>query len=524
MADDLRFEEAFRALTGNDPFPWQRAMYRRIVAGDPPKSCQIPTGLGKTSVMAVWLLALAENPASVPRRLVYVVNRRTVVDQLTREAEKLRKNLNRVPTLGERFGSLAISTLRGQFQDNREWSADPARPAIIVGTVDMVGSRLLFSGYGIGFKLKPLHAGFLGQDVLLIHDEAHLEPAFQDLLMAIQREQELCQEFGRFCVMELSATSRAQGSDFRLTEEERNPPEVIPDPPETPIEVVSRRLRARKGIAFVSPEGEKEKVPDRIGKIAKAYPESHKGSAVLVFVNTLEDLAAVRKHLRDEQVQVLTGTLRGLERDRMADPRQETGCPIFARFLKRPTSHEDEKDQWKVVPTPGTVYLICTSAGEVGIDISADHMVCDLTAFDRMAQRFGRVNRFGGGDARIDIVHEAKPESTKADDPNESARWSTLELLQELPLNGERRQASPLALVQLGEREDLGPKFRSAYSPEPVILQASDMLFDTWALTSIREQPPGAHRRAVFARDRGQQTGGDVRRLARRGVEASPRV
>ena len=32
------------ALTGNGPFPWQREMYRRIVAGDPPKSCQIPTG------------------------------------------------------------------------------------------------------------------------------------------------------------------------------------------------------------------------------------------------------------------------------------------------------------------------------------------------------------------------------------------------------------------------------------------------------------------------------------------------
>ena len=34
-------------------------------------------------------------------------------------------------------------------------------------------------------KGKPLHAGFLGQDVLLVHDEAHLEPAFQALVTAI---------------------------------------------------------------------------------------------------------------------------------------------------------------------------------------------------------------------------------------------------------------------------------------------------------------------------------------------------
>src|SRR5262245_6334151 len=133
MADDLAFEEAFCALTGNDPFPWQRAMYRLIVAGDPPNSCQIPTGLGKTSVMAIWLIALADRPDLVPRRLVYVVNRRTVVDQATTEAEELRDKLDAVPQLSRKFGRPAISTLRGQFQDNREWSADPSRPAIIVG-------------------------------------------------------------------------------------------------------------------------------------------------------------------------------------------------------------------------------------------------------------------------------------------------------------------------------------------------------------------------------------------------------
>lgn len=30
-----------------------------------------------------------------------------------------------------RVDALAISTLRGQFADNREWSAHPSRPAVI---------------------------------------------------------------------------------------------------------------------------------------------------------------------------------------------------------------------------------------------------------------------------------------------------------------------------------------------------------------------------------------------------------
>ena len=182
------FEEAFQALTDNKPFPWLRKLYEDWFAkGKFPSSCDIPTGLGKTSVIAVWLIALANHPDKLPRRLVYVVNRRTVVDQTTNEVVKLRANLRAAGLfeclrqlcampLPENEPPLAISTLRGQFADNREWSADPARPAVIAGTVDMIGSRLLFGGYGVGFKAKPLHAGFLGQDVMLVHDEAHLEP------------------------------------------------------------------------------------------------------------------------------------------------------------------------------------------------------------------------------------------------------------------------------------------------------------------------------------------------------------
>jgi CRISPR-associated endonuclease/helicase Cas3 len=45
----------------------------------------LPTGLGKTSIIAIWLIALTNRPEVTPRRLVYVVNRRTVVDQTTTE-------------------------------------------------------------------------------------------------------------------------------------------------------------------------------------------------------------------------------------------------------------------------------------------------------------------------------------------------------------------------------------------------------------------------------------------------------
>ena len=91
------------------------------------------------TVMAIWLIARA-HAARLPRRLVYVVDRRAVVDQATQVANDLRQfvddNGDVKRALGLMDRALPISTLRVQYVDNREWLEDPASPAIIVGTVD----------------------------------------------------------------------------------------------------------------------------------------------------------------------------------------------------------------------------------------------------------------------------------------------------------------------------------------------------------------------------------------------------
>jgi CRISPR-associated endonuclease/helicase Cas3 len=506
----LNFSAAFETLTGNPPFPWQREWHDHLAAGEfeKIKTCNLPTGLGKTSVIALWLIALANDQKSVvPRRLVYVVNRRTVVDQSSDEAKRLRDNLNSKPELKpikDRLGSLGISTLRGQFADNREWSTDPSKSAIIVGTVDMIGSRLLFSGYGCGFKSKPLHAGFLGQDVLLVHDEAHLEPAFQKLLIAIEKEQHEGERTGnlpwpKMRVMELSATSRRDGRDgkndkpFGLTDTERMPPTDVPDLPTEPIHYVWRRLTAKKGLKFV-PE-RRDAIAKKIGELARKHRFT--GQPILVFVRTIADVKTVQQELTkkkkdgppedregipEEQIQVLTGTLRGLERDRMATEDQ-----VFARFFPIP----------KVTPKPGTVYLICTSAGEVGVDISGNNLVCDLTTLDSMAQRLGRVNRRGDGIAVVDVVYESDPDPKKKDDDFEKARWKTKEVLERLPNcnwpGGEerakdRQEASPLELGKLNLSDE---EQKAAFASEPPMPDTTNILFDAWSMTSIIDSMPG---------------------------------
>jgi CRISPR-associated endonuclease/helicase Cas3 len=461
-------------------------MYERFAAGDIPEVCRLPTGVGKTAVIPIWLIALAAVPEKVPRRLVYVVNRRTVVDQATDEASLLCDRLKDTPErpailaeLAQRLAPhaapdvapLAISTLRGQFADNGDWCRDPSRPAIVVGTVDMIGSRLLFSGYGIGFRRRPLHAGLLGQDTLVVHDEAHLEPAFQDLLTAIQREQTdgRTRDGWPLKIMELTATSRDEGTPFRLIDGEAHPPPEVPSPPRRPIEVVWRRLTAKKALVL-TPEPSDKQIAARIVDLALAHKDS--GAAVLIFARTIEAVQEIHRRLTgkgkvaQESVQLLTGTIRGLERDRLARV-----DPVFARFYRKSPAP----------PRPGTVYLIATSAGEVGVDLSADHLVCDLTPWDSMAQRLGRVNRFGDrSDTRIDVVHPAEfgkqgKGGQSSDDDFDAARQKTLALLETL-----EGDASPRALESLDAEA-----CRAAFTPRPISPDVTDIHFDAWALTTI---------------------------------------
>lgn len=480
----MAFEDDFTLLTGNAPFPWQRVLYERFVGGDFPEVCDLPTGLGKTSVIALWVLALVENP-KLPRRLVYVVNRRTVVDQSTAEAERLRSQLvtpearhlrDALDALGAVTAKhpLAISTLRGEFADNGAWRRDPSRPAIIVGTVDMIGSRLLFSGYGCGFRSRPLHAGFLGQDALLVHDEAHLEPAFQSLLTAIADEQRRSSEPRPLKVLALSATGRSE-PDFTLGDEDFH------------NAVVQRRLHARKGLQLHLVDDRKE-LPERIA--TKAAELDGKVVVFLSSVDHAEKCAQVLRKTRKHSVATLTGTMRGAERDGLVNN------PVFARFLPRPSAG--------VKPQEGTVFLVATSAGEVGIDLSADHLVTDLPPFDALAQRLGRVNRYGLGDAEVHVYCEKlkEPPKTKEDgeeDDNEDdesgkrkdeydhARFFTRALLSKLPRrDDERREASPSALRALPRDKRV-----EASTPEPEIHHVDALLFDRWSYTTLIEPLPG---------------------------------
>lgn len=495
------FDEAFEILTGHPPFPWQAALFERFISDDEtrpiPEAAEIPTGLGKTSIIAIWLLAWLKRPDRLPRRLVYVVNRRTVVDQTTREVERLRVNLPRLafPDLADRLGAngLAVSTLRGQFADNRAWSSEPDRPAVVCGTVDMIGSRLLFSGYRAGFKTRPMQAAMLGCDTLLVHDESHLEPAFEAALDAIIEAQaaETTDRDYRgtvpgLRVLSLSATRRSEGriiessTIHRLSDADRS------------HRVVKSRLEAAKRLFVHDVEGaESDSV--LAGALAEQAIElGRHGAAVLVFVQRVSTVdvvvselgKALTKQLGREdaagRISLLIGPMRGYERERLT-----ADDPVFARFQPDRVSNSIRDDAVPPVRS-GPVFLVATAAGEVGVNLSADHMVGDLRPLDGMIQRFGRVNRFGDQqDVQIHVVAPLPPNNkgkkTDADafgdDPIDKSRRATRRWL-----DGLDGDASPAALAERLSKDPFTP---DAFSPPPKRLRFSDILFDAWAMTSL---------------------------------------
>jgi CRISPR-associated endonuclease/helicase Cas3 len=502
MSATLDFAECFEALTGYAPLRWQSRFYKRLLSGDIPPSCTLPTGLGKTSVTAIWLIALAASERkdhAMPRRMIYIVNRRTIVDQATDVVKRIREKLNSADTNGQVrclrkalqglwAGSandvLAVSTLRGELADNSEWKKDPARPAIIIGTIDMIGSKLLFSGYGDGRYGRAHHAGLIGQDALIIHDEAHLSPAFNELLRAVEQEQQrefkACEDTARATrpirVLELSATSR-RGSDdaadiraFGIENEDSNDC------------VVQRRIKATKRLTIEPVD--KSDLARAIAERAAKYDNAQ--CRVLIYVRQPDEAGKVRsslqKHLKltdgdaKQRIGLLTGTIRGYERDQLV----EGG--LFKAFF----SAEDRASLEE------SLYLVSTSAGEVGVDFDADHLVCDLTTLDSMAQRFGRVNRLGGKGrlAEVTVVLEeprAAVDQKKQKEPSrlDAATTKTSELLRVVEAKG--GDVSPAALRSILESEEA----RSAFSPTPTILPATDILFDHWSLTSIGGRLPG---------------------------------
>ena len=412
------FAEFYRAINGREPFPWQARLADMVAREERwPVEIGVPTGLGKTACLDIaiwWLASQADRPPerrTATTRIFWVVNRRLLVDSTAEHARNI-ANILRDPAaakldsagrravtrVGARLRSLWVDPaappldvirLRGGIAS--QTPTDPARPTVVLCTLPMYGSRLLFRGYGS--NRRSVDAAMAGVDSLVLLDEAHLAGHLKNLIPALadchpDTRDVLGAARSQPTVVALTATGDAARSErFDLGDDDEAHPEV------------RKRLDARKLLRVEEVEGATGR---RLAEAAVALlEEAHAPAATLVFSNTpktaRDAFERLCKELPDAEVLLLTGRVREREalriRTRILDP--ETGMAT-ARA--------------KGAPRPHHLVVVATQTLEVGADIDAEYLVTEGCGVRALTQRLGRVNRLGRfPDARVTYVHVSPP-------------------------------------------------------------------------------------------------------------------
>ena len=166
------FAAFYRAVNRREPFPWQARLADEVARTEKwPAEIGVPTGLGKTACLdvAVWWLASQADRTprrrTAPTRIWWVVNRRLLVDSTFEHAKTIgqalchpsaegrtRQSTTALEAVSERLRALSVDSsraplevirLRGGVASRRP--TDPSRPAVMLSTLPMYGSRLLLA-------------------------------------------------------------------------------------------------------------------------------------------------------------------------------------------------------------------------------------------------------------------------------------------------------------------------------------------------------------------------------------------
>ena len=412
------FPEFYRAVNGRDPFPWQARLARDVVANESwPDEIGVPTGMGKTACLEIaiwWLASQAERTPeerTAPTRIWWVVNRRLLVDSTAEQAravaEKLAASQNgngsegdaapdsdALAMVAERLCSLSagrgepplkVISLRGGIASRTP--TDPSCPTVILCTLPMYGSRLLFRGYGS--SLRAVDAAMAGIDSLVLLDEAHLAPHLRSLMSALGEcmtgaQPLLNNQRSTATVVTLTATGdTASRSQFDLDDDDKS------------HGVIQQRLEATKRLELqIETDGEiaRHLVEGTIRLMGKAG----RPASFLVFANTPKTARQVFNTLK-KQKKVDLQLLTGLTREREAE--------LIRKHILDP-DHGIVATRSATTPRGCHLVVVATQTLEVGADLDAEYLITEACGVRALTQRLGRLNRLGNyADARALYIH-----------------------------------------------------------------------------------------------------------------------
>ena len=372
----MNYVRFFHIATGAHPYAYQKALAEHdwdvLIA---------PTGLGKTAaVIVAWLWRRRAHPNSTPRRLVYCLPMRTLVEQTERNTRNWLKHLGEAG-LGENLPSFDdVYLLMGGIEQGKgrpRWYEAPERPAILIGTQDMLLSRALMRGYASGRARWPTEFAMLHNDAFWVFDEVQLMGAGLATSAQLAAFRQRLKSALPTKSLWVSATL---DPEWLRTVDFPPPQWVLRVPADVPTDAASphvrRLIEASKPICqapFAPRSANKGEVGAYICDLADFVQKQRaREGRTIVIVNTVDRAQKLRAALLKIGVS---------ESDLIL---------IHSRF--RP---EDRRRQMERLMAADNGIVIATQAIEAGVDISSAVMITELAPWASLVQRFGRVNRYG---------------------------------------------------------------------------------------------------------------------------------
>jgi CRISPR-associated endonuclease/helicase Cas3 len=487
------------------PFPWQMRLAKQVVGGAWPKVIALPTASGKTSVIDIAVFALAcqanwsVNQRTAPRRIFYVVDRRVIVDEAFLKAQHLAKQLaqakhgvlrqvaDQLRQLAHNENPLGCYQLRGGIYRDDNWARTPIQPTVIASTVDQIGSRLLFRGYGLrSGSMRPIHAGLVAYDSLIILDEAHCAIPFGETVTSIERYRQWADQpiNSPFAYVTMTATP-PPGTEANLIVQASVEDRAHP--------VLGQRLSAVKPTDLIIANRAKDtqalpELANELVQQAKSLVQTGELKAIGIIVNrvaTAKMVYSQLSNLPDADTVLLIGRMRSLDRDHTMNE--------WLQRLNANTSGQRKLER--------PVYVVATQCLEVGANLDFDGLVSECASLDALRQRFGRLNRMGRDiRSRGIIVIRTDQIKPKHDDPiYGSALPNTWAWLVQHAHDVEMTQRKHNSKIDMGvagldllmkeaQKEDATSldSLRAPSPDAPVILPA---YIDCWAQTAPEPQP-----------------------------------
>ncbi len=423
-----RFDQFFQCALGSRvvPFDYQRRLAcgerngrsekEWLQSGSECKSrlINIPTGCGKTAAAVLaWLWnrvghADDKHRATWPRRLVYCLPMRTLVEQTEREIGKWLTNLwDEADSLGlsgdasrelEWLVKHSPIILMGGEETDFEWDVWPEKSAILIGTQDMLLSRALNRGYAMSRYRWPMHFGLLNNDCLWVMDETQLMGVGVETSSQLDGFRHGENIGARPCCRTWWMSATLDEARLETVDHPRPNggwPTVRLGEADLTLPAVRDRYTAQKKISNAPFALDAVSRAEYAKSLARFIAEQHQrnpNELTLVVLNNVkraQNIFAQLKKLRAAQRMAL----------------------IHSRFRS-----PDREAHEKILHSSGGRIVVTTQAVEAGVDVSARTLITELAPWSSLVQRFGRCNRYGEFTEGAEIFWiDIKPRDNKDD-------------------------------------------------------------------------------------------------------------